>query len=164
MDAGDLVPDDLIVAMMRERLREADCRKGFILDGFPRTRQQADAMEAFVRMDAAILLEIPEEVLLQRFAGRRVCSECEAVYHVTGNPPEVEGVCDACGGTLIAREDDREDVVRNRLRVYQEQTAPLVQRYRDASLLREVDARHGIAETHRRLLEVVSGLGSMRKP
>lgn len=160
MDAGELVPDDLVVAMMKDRLDEEDTRKGYILDGFPRTLRQAELMEGFAPLDAAVCLMVPEEVLLERFAGRRVCSKCEAVYHVTGNPPAVEDVCDACGGDLDTREDDREEVVRTRLKVYREQTEPLLARYRQASMLIEVDAAAGIQETHRRLMEATSRLAS----
>ncbi|MCF7936239.1 MAG: adenylate kinase [Synergistales bacterium] len=145
MDAGELVPDELIVEMMRGRLTEEDCSEGFILDGFPRTVPQAEALDSLleelgIALDAAILFDVSDQVVVERLSGRRVCKDCGAVYHVVMSPPEREGVCDRCGGTLIQRDDDREDVVRQRLDVYRRQTEPLVAYYRNRGLLREIDA------------------------
>ena len=144
MDAGSLVPDSLIIEMMRERLAKSSAG-GFILDGFPRTVAQAEALDQLMKemsmpLDAAILLEASDETVVRRLGGRRVCSACGAIFHVTGNPTEAEGVCDVCSGPVIQRDDDREEVVRCRLSVYHRDTAPLVEYYEKSGLLRRVDA------------------------
>jgi adenylate kinase len=144
MDSGSLVPDALIVEMMRERLAK-DPAGGFMLDGFPRTAAQAEALDALmkemsVRLDAVILLEAPDETVVKRLCGRRVCSSCGAIFHVTGNPPKAEGICDTCSGALVLRDDDREEVIRHRLAVYHKDTAPLAEYYEKSGLLRRIDA------------------------
>ena len=126
MDAGKLVPDEVIIGVISERLAEADCQKGFILDGVPRTIPQAEALEkAGITFDAVVSLEISDDEIVDRMGGRRVCASCGAPYHVKNLPPKVEGVCDACGGKLEARADDKPEVVRDRLKVYHKETAPL---------------------------------------
>jgi adenylate kinase len=144
MDAGGLVPDMVVVGIVRERLQQDDCRGGFILDGFPRTVPQADALEeALVALerplDAVISLAVDVEALVERLTGRRTCRGCGAGYHISFAPPRVEGVCDACGGELVQRDDDREDTIRRRLEVYHEQTSPLIDYYRRTGLLTEID-------------------------
>src|ERR1700710_2493293 len=131
MKAGDLVPDDLIVAMVAERLREEDARDGFILDGFPRTLEQAKALDKQLgelgrRVTAALLIDVPDDEVVRRLSGRRVCVKAGHNYHVEFDPPKREGVCDQDGSRLIQRDDDEPEVIRNRLRVYHEQTEPLV--------------------------------------
>ena len=144
MDSGSLVPDALIIEMMRERLAKG-AAEGFMLDGFPRTVAQAEALDELMKemsapLDAAILLEAPDEILVKRLCGRRVCSSCGAIFHVTGNPTGAEGVCDLCSGPVIQRDDDREEVIRHRLSVYHKDTAPLVEYYEKSGKLRRIYA------------------------
>lgn len=144
MEAGELVPDDLVLDMLFERVAQPDCREGYLLDGFPRTLPQAEALEARLGDGVdhcAVLIDVPEEALVERMSGRLTCSQCGAVFHRRHDPPRVEGVCDRCGGALIQRSDDREEVVRERLSVYQRQTRPVVDYYRGKGVLREVDGR-----------------------
>ncbi|OQY20544.1 MAG: adenylate kinase [Desulfobacteraceae bacterium 4572_35.1] len=151
MDAGGLVPDEVVVGIVEERLQKPDCDKGFILDGFPRTVPQADALAGTLsslgkNLDAVISLEVDIEALVARLAGRRTCDSCGAGYHVAYEPPAVDGVCDKCGGKLIQRDDDKEETIRKRMAVYNEQTSPLVDYYRNAGLLRTVDGMLPIDE------------------
>ncbi|MFQ5986867.1 MAG: adenylate kinase [Thermoplasmata archaeon] len=159
MERGDLAPDDLITAMIRERLREEDAREGFIIDGFPRTLTQAEAFEALVTPDVVIALEASEEKLIERLSGRRVCRECKSVYHVVHDPPKREGVCDRCGGELYHREDDTEEVIRARLRAYRRETEPLIARYEARSSLVRVRSVGGIDEVTRTLQDVLKTRG-----
>jgi adenylate kinase len=145
MDAGELVPDEVIIGMVGARLAEADAEKGFLFDGFPRTVPQAEALEALLRereqpLDVVLRLAVDEDEVVTRLTGRRTCASCGAVYHVAHQPPATDGVCDACGGDLVQREDDREDVVRNRLEVYRRSTEPLEEFYWNRGLLRDVEA------------------------
>lgn len=151
MEAGKLVPDDVIIRMMAQRLKEPDCNEGFLLDGFPRTVPQAEALDDLLdvmglTLDAVILFSIGDEEVVTRLSGRRVCKECGAIYHISFHPPLREGTCDLCGGEVVQREDDKEQVVRNRLEVYRQQTAPLVEFYRAKGLLFEVDASRSSEE------------------
>ncbi len=144
MAAGQLVPDDLVVGVVEDRLREKDCVLGFVLDGFPRTIPQAEALERALaklgrKLDAVISLEVPEDRLIERISGRRSCPNDGSVYHVSQNPPRRAGYCDKCGGGLIQRGDDREDKVRERLAVYARQTAPLKAFYARRGVLKTVD-------------------------
>lgn len=145
MDSGTLVPDDVIVSMMGGRLAEDDCVKGFILDGFPRTVPQAQALSALlgemkINLDGVILLDVDDETVVQRLCGRRMCRKCGKIFHVAFKPSARGDLCDACGGELYQRDDDKEDVIRHRLAVYHSQTAPLVDFYDKAGLLIIVDA------------------------
>jgi adenylate kinase len=145
MNAGRLVPDELIIEMMRERLSREDAAGGFMLDGFPRTVAQAEALddlmaELKLNLDAVVLLEIPDEAVVKRLTSRRVCASCGSIYNTEGRKPAVEGVCDDCGGDVIQRDDDKERVIKNRLGVYREQTSPLVEYYEKRRLLQRVDA------------------------
>ena len=144
MDAGGLVPDEVVVGIVRERIQEDDCKAGFILDGFPRTVPQSDALaEALTALscplDAVISLAVDVEALVDRLTGRRTCRDCGLGYHVTFAAPKAAGICDACGGELVQRDDDREETIRRRLDVYNEQTSPLIDYYRNSGLLSEVD-------------------------
>jgi adenylate kinase len=144
MDSGRLVPDDLIIGMIKNRLDEKDADRGFILDGFPRTTAQAVALDVLLSgmslaLDAVILLEISDEVVVRRLTSRRVCSSCGAIYNAIAHPAKVEGVCDDCGGKVIQRSDDNESVIRSRLSVYHEQTSPVVDYYNKKGLLCRVD-------------------------
>lgn len=159
MARGDLVPDDLVVEMVRQRLEADDCRDGFLLDGFPRTEVQARVLDDLGPPDLVLYLDVPGDEIVRRLAGRRVCQGCQAVYHLEHDPPRRPGVCDRCGGTLEQREDDREEVVRERVRRYREQTEPLVARYRRRSLLREVEGTGGIEVVARRLDAVLRAEG-----
>ena len=156
MDAGKLVPDEVIIGVISERLAEADCQNGFILDGVPRTIPQAEALEkAGISFDAVVSIEISDEEIVERMAGRRVCAACGAPYHVKNMPPNVEGVCDACGGTLEARADDKPEVVRDRLSVYHKETAPLKDFYAARNLLKTVDNQPTVAETTTAILNAL---------
>ena len=140
MDQGALVPDDVIIRMMGERLGRADARPGFILDGFPRTIAQAEALAKLLKdlgqtLDTVVYFDVSEPELLRRLTGRRVCRKCGHTYHLVSNPPKRAGICDACGGELYQRDDDSEATVRNRLQVYQRQTAPLLDYYRQRNTL-----------------------------
>lgn len=156
MDAGKLVPDEVIIGVISERLAEADCQNGFILDGVPRTIPQAEALEkAGIQFDAVVSIEISDEEIVERMGGRRVCTACGAPYHVKNLPPKVEGVCDACGGKLEARADDKPEVVRDRLKVYHKETAPLKDFYAARNLLKTVDNQPTVAETTTAILNVL---------
>lgn len=162
MDRGDLVPDALILDMMAERLGRSDAQAGFALDGFPRTVAQAEALAARLAamgrdLDAVIYLQVPEKELLRRLSGRRTCSRCHAIYQIHTMPPKVEGVCDRCGGELIQRADEREEVVRNRLEVYARQTAPLLAYYRGRGLLHEIDGTIGVENVMAEIRRVLEG-------
>ena len=156
MVAGKLVPDEVIIGVISERLAEADCQNGFILDGVPRTIPQAEALEkAGISFDAVVSIEISDEEIVERMAGRRVCAACGAPYHVKNMPPKVEGVCDACGGKLEARADDKPEVVRDRLSVYHKETAPLKDFYAARNLLKTVDNQPTVAETTTAILNAL---------
>jgi adenylate kinase len=161
MDAGDLVPDDVIIGMVGERLAQPDAAKGFLFDGFPRTVPQAEALEALLQqreqpLDVVLRLAVDEDEVVSRLTGRRTCTSCGAVFHVTHQPPATEGVCDACGGELVQRDDDREDVVRNRLEVYRRSTEPLEEFYWNRGLLRDVEAVGTVEEVGRRAAAVLA--------
>jgi len=163
MDAGELVPDELIVAMAAERLRENDAGDGFILDGFPRTLEQARALDKQLdelgrHVTAALLIDVPDEVVVKRLSGRRVCVKAGHNYHTEFDPPKHEGVCDQDGSRLIQRDDDRPEVIRNRLRVYHEQTEPLVDYYDEHGLLRRVDGTRDPADVHDHIRAMIATL------
>ena len=145
MKAGDLVPDDLIMGIMEQRLREQDCAQGFLLDGFPRTIPQAEALKDLlqridVSLDFAVEIDVPREIILDRLTTRRTCEKCGAIYNVKSLPPKVEGVCDKCGGKVVQRDDETEEAISNRLDVYHEKTAPLVGFYENEGMLLTVSA------------------------
>ena len=155
MDAGQLVPDDIVMPTMERRLKEPDAKKGFILDGFPRTIAQAEALSKLTPIDTAVSLFLEPEELIKRNTGRRVCPKDDTVYHIWMNPPKKPGICDKCGTPLIIRADDREDVVRKRIETYEKQTAPLIKYYRDRGLLKEVYASGLIDEIFQRTIEAL---------
>ena len=145
MKAGDLVSDDLIMGIMEERLKEDDCKAGYLLDGFPRTIPQAEALKVLLekmgeKLDFAVEIDVPREVILDRLTTRRTCSSCGEIYNVKSNPPKVEGVCNKCGGAVVQRDDETEEAISNRLNVYNAQTAPLVDFYRNEGMLLSVQA------------------------
>ena len=156
IDHGQLVPDEVIIGIITERLQEADCARGYILDGVPRTIAQAEAMEkAGIMFDHVISIEIADETSVNRMGNRRVCEDCGASYHLVAVPPKVEGVCDKCGGKLIQRKDDAPETVKARLDVYHQETEPLKGFYAERGLLRSVDDRPSVAETSKGILEVL---------
>ena len=153
MDNGKLVPDDVIIGIVKERVSRDDCKNGFILDGVPRTIPQAEALEQQgVHFDRVVSIEIEDSVIEARMTGRRVCGACGASFHVTANPPKVEGVCDLCGKELIVRKDDTPETVRNRLRVYHEQTEPLKDFYGKLGVLKLAEGNQPIEAATRDIL------------
>lgn len=149
MDRGALVPDEVVIGIVRDRLTEPDCQGGYLLDGFPRTVAQAEALTGMLRelgapLPTVVSLEVDEEEVVRRLAGRRTCQACGEPFHVEFHPPRREGICDKCGGTLIQREDDKEETIRRRLQVYREQTEPLISYYEKQGLLKTVN---GLGET-----------------
>lgn len=161
MDAGGLVPDEVVVGIVRERLLKSDCAGGFILDGFPRTVAQADALRESLNqlgkdLDAVVSLEVDVEALVERLTGRRTCRECGRGYHVKFDPPKSIEVCDVCGGGLFQRDDDREETIRKRLDVYHAQTAPLVDYYRASGLLVGIDGMREIDNVQQQILTALS--------
>jgi adenylate kinase len=159
MEKGDLVPDDLLVALVRERIAEPDCGRGFVLDGFPRTLPQARGLEEMTEgnPEAWVVFdfEVPRPVLMRRLSGRRWCPSCQATYHLVNDPPKREGVCDACGTGLVQREDDHESVVARRLHEYDERTYPLVEHYRTRARMVPIDGNRPMDVVFRELLEAV---------
>ncbi|HEY4128052.1 MAG TPA: adenylate kinase [Gammaproteobacteria bacterium] len=160
MDSGQLVSDDLVLAIIRERLKNPDAKKGFILDGFPRNIPQANALDSMLRnigqpLDAAILMEVDFDILMQRLTGRRTCENCGAAYNVYTNPPRLEDQCDRCGGPLHHRADDNEETIGNRLRVYESQTKPLIGYYRDQGRIETVDAVGEVKDILKRMIAVL---------
>lgn len=156
IEAGNLVPDEVMIDLVLERLQEEDCKNGYILDGFPRTLKQAEAMEnAGIHIDKVLLLEVSDDTIIRRIGGRRVCSKCGATYHVTNNPPKVEGVCDFCNDKLITRNDDAPETVRHRLETYHRQTEPAIDYYRKKGLLAAVNGVDSVEETNQRLLSAL---------
>lgn len=161
MNRGELVPDDVTIAMIRERLSRPDCANGAILDGFPRTPAQAEALSAMLdELDGKVVsvpyISVPAEVLIERLSGRWSCRRCGKVYHSVYNPPEKAGICDDDGGELYQREDDQPATVEKRIKVYLEQTSPLIEHYRQAGLLVEIDGTLPIEEVTRQLMEAIA--------
>ena len=155
MDGGKLVPDELIIGLVKEKLASHDCERGAIFDGFPRTVAQAEAMESFTDVDAALSIEVPDEAIVHRMAGRRTCPKCHATYHVEGNPPKVEGVCDKCGEKLGIRHDDDPEVVLQRLEVYHAQTEPVKEHYAQLGKLRSVEGIGSVDEIRKRIFDTL---------
>lgn len=144
MDAGKLVPDEVVVGIVKERLQKEDCKNGVILDGFPRTLEQAKALDEITRIKCVINIDVPEEILVERITGRRSCKKCGAVYHVKYNPPKNKDRCDVCGENLYQRDDDREETVRKRLETYRSQTKVLIDYYAAQQKLVEIDGNRDI--------------------
>jgi adenylate kinase len=163
MDRGQLVPDELVLKLIAERLKKKDARKGFILDGFPRNVPQAQALargldKVGLKLDKAVAVIVPDEEIVKRISGRRTCRKCDAMYHVIFEPPAKPGVCDKCGGELYQREDDAEETVRERLKVYAETTRPLLDHYGRLGLLAQVDGVGRADEVEKRILSAVDGV------
>lgn len=151
IDKGNLVPDEVTIELVRERLQEEDCKKGFLLDGFPRTLEQAIALDEIlkdlnIKLDAVLNIAVDDKYLIDRITGRRVCLDCGASYHIIANQPKVEGVCDSCGGKLIQRKDDSEETIKNRLAVYYQKTKPVLDYYEKQDLVKDVPGVGNIDE------------------
>ena len=160
LNRGELVPDDVIVRLVGERLKQSDCAKGFVLDGFPRTLPQAQSLEGILKemalpLDGVLSIQVPHDVIVQRLAGRRNCQNCGALYHVNFDPPRNGETCDRCDGRLQQREDDREETITTRLRVYESQTAPLASYYRERGNLREINGVGKVEDIQQRIVEVL---------
>ena len=160
IDAGKLVPDELTVGIVRERLSKDDCQKGFILDGFPRTVEQADALNGIMKeigltLTRVLNINVPASELIERAVGRRICKKCGATYHVKFNPPKQEGICDNCGEALMQRADDTAETMKNRLSVYEASTKPLIDYYQKAGIYTEVDGRQAIDKVTKELIETL---------
>lgn len=165
MDAGELVPDEVVIGMVQERLAESDTKAGFLLDGFPRTVSQADALDGFLQsagrpLLAVINIAVDPEVLVTRLSGRRICKKCGAVYHLAIKKSKIDGVCDHCEGQLMQRDDDREETVRKRLQVYTEQTKPLIRYYQEAGLLLSVNGDQDINRVYQDIVNALGALGN----
>ena len=163
MDKGELVPDDVTIAMVRDRLQRPDCDLGAILDGFPRTQPQAESLDSMLsdmgrQLDSVLYIAAPDEELVRRLSGRWICRQCQTPYHTIFSPPAKEGVCDACDGELYQRDDDKPETVRARLKVYHQQTSPLIDYYRQAGLLVEVDGSGDIETISMALFEAARSL------
>lgn len=156
MDDGKLVPDEVVIGIVKERLAEDDCKKGFILDGFPRTIPQAEALDAMgVDIQYVINIDVPDEKIIKRMSGRRVCENCGRPYHTESLKPKVDGVCDDCGGTLVQRKDDHPDTVLARLEVYHKETEPLADYYRKQGKLVNVEGQNTVADTTAAVLKAI---------
>ena len=160
LDKGELVPDDIMLNLVAERLRERDCEKGFILDGFPRTVAQAEGLEGILEdlgwsLDSVFCIQVPQGVIIQRLSGRRSCRKCGSLYHAVFNPPRREGFCDRCDGGLYQRQDDLEETIAARLRVFEKQTSPLVDFYRKRGLLKEINGVGSVEQIRSRVFQAV---------
>ena len=162
INQGALVPDKVIIDLVGEKLKEKDCEPGFILDGFPRTIAQAESLDGIlveqnITLDCVISVQVPKAVIVERLAGRRTCKDCKGLCHIAFDPPKEAGKCDRCGGQLFQRDDDREETIMKRLKVYDDQTAPLVEYYRKRGMLRELDGVGKIEEIRARVLTALAG-------
>ncbi len=160
MEAGELVPDEVTIGIVRERLSEDDCKEGFLLDGFPRTVAQADALTGILKelnmpLDGAVNIEVPDEKLIERLTGRRICKSCGATYHMVFNPPQKEGVCDKDQGELYQRGDDTEETAKNRLAVYAKQTEPLINYYKEAGVLIPINGNQTVDAVTREIKDAL---------
>ena len=160
MDAGNLVPDEITIGMLLDRIHEADCEKGYVLDGFPRTIPQAESLTAALKergekMDYAIDVDVPDENIVSRMSGRRACLACGATYHIAYNPPKKEGVCDQCGEPLVLRKDDKPETVKNRLEVYHQQTQPLIDYYKKEGILAQVDGTQSMDQVFEDIVKIL---------
>ena len=161
MDAGQLVPDELVVDLVIDRFKEDDCKNGYVLDGFPRTIPQADVLDSELtklgdKVDYAINVDVPDENIVNRMSGRRACLKCGATYHIKHIPPKTEGICDKCGSELVLRDDDKPETVQNRLSVYHEQTQPLIDYYDKKNILKTVDGTKDMQEVFDNIVGILN--------
>jgi len=159
MEAGELVSDEIICGIIKERLSKGDCGDGYLLDGFPRTITQADYLNNIDKINFAMIIDVPAELLIKRLALRRTCSSCGEMYHVEFNPPKVKGVCNKCGGTLLQREDDAEKTVKRRVEVYLKTTVPLIEYYRNRGVLKTINGNREISTVFNNIVEVLEMAG-----
>jgi adenylate kinase len=155
MTAGKLVPDEVVIGLIEERLKKDDTANGFILDGFPRTVPQADKLGEITEIDSVVNIDVDTSILVDRLTGRRTCKECNNMFHMVFNPPKAEGVCDTCGGELYQRADDNEETVKSRLDTYNDNTAPLIDYYRDKGVLKDVNGQGAIDEIFQNILGIL---------
>lgn len=160
MDQGLLVPDELVVELVADRIQQDDCKNGFVLDGFPRTIPQAEALDAALekineKMDYAIDVDVPDENIIKRMSGRRACLNCGATYHIVSIPTKVEGICDRCGSPIVLRDDDKPETVKKRLEVYHEQTQPLIDYYKKQDILRTVNGVQPMEDVFKSIVEIL---------
>ena len=160
MDKGELVPDKVVIGLIEDRLKQPDCKKGFILDGFPRNTAQAETLDAMLKklnmpLDSALSVDVPKDDLMKRLTGRRTCKGCQQMYNVYFSPPKKNGVCDRCGGELFHRDDDKEETIKRRLDVYDAQTAPLINYYKKSGILKSVIGVGGIDEIFKKVCSVL---------
>lgn len=160
MDQGALVPDELTCDLVMDRIQQDDCKNGFVLDGFPRTIPQAEALDAALgkineKMEYAIDVDVPDENIVNRMSGRRACLNCGATYHLISIPPKVEGICDRCGSEIVLREDDKPETVQKRLKVYHEQTQPLIDYYKNQGILKSVDGTQPMDEVFKAIVTIL---------
>ena len=156
IDRGELVPDSMVVKMVQERLKDDDCKDGYILDGFPRTISQAEIMERLnILVDLVVEIAVDDDIIVERLSGRRECKKCGATYHIKSNPPQKDGICNLCGENLVRREDDVPEIIRNRIKVYNEQTEPLKGFYQSRSKLVSIEGRDKIADTANAVKEAI---------
>jgi len=160
MDKGELVPDDITIAMLLDRIHKEDCKNGYILDGFPRTIPQAEALKEALakkdeKIDLALDVEASDELIIKRMDGRRTCPACGAIYHIVTLPPKTEGICDRCGADLIQRKDDNEETVKNRLKIYHEVTEPLISYYKKEGILEEIDGAEELDKVFEKVKRII---------
>ncbi len=160
MDSGGLVPDSVVIGLVKERIAQDDCKKGYILDGFPRTTPQAEALDAVLAemnspLDTALSVDVDPEILMKRLTGRRTCKGCQQMYNLHFNPPRKEGVCDKCGGELFQRDDDKEDTIKNRLEVYEKSTAPLIDYYGKKNILKSVEGMGSVDDIFNKVCSIL---------
>ena len=160
MDKGELVPDDITIAMLLDRIHKEDCKNGYILDGFPRTIPQAEALKEALakkdeKIDLALDVEASDELIIKRMAGRRTCPACGAIYHIVTLPPKTEGICDRCGADLIQRKDDNEETVKNRLKIYHEVTESLISYYKKEGILEEIDGAEELDKVFEKVKRII---------
>ncbi len=164
MDRGELVPDSVVIGLVKERLAQDDCKKGYILDGFPRNTAQAEELDKVLSemnssLDVALSIDVSMDDLMKRLTGRRTCRNCQQMYNIYFSPPKQDGVCDKCGGELYQRDDDKEETIRNRLEVYQKSTAPLIDYYKKKGILKSVQGTGSIDDIFNRICEILDSIG-----
>ena len=163
IDKGNLVPDDIVIGIVREKIQENECNNGFLLDGFHRNIEQAKSLdiildECGVKIDAVLNLQVSDDILIKRISGRRVCSKCGETYHVVNHPPKVEGICDVCGGNLVQRKDDTEETIKTRLKIYNKQTKPLLKYYEKQNLLKNLNGVEDINLLFNNIKKLLGGM------